>query len=150
MKEIVSFIFFLFLLQSAQAQKQNFFRVYNIQGKKVNKGAIFQLSDTSVTLTRKNIFTETPVSQIKVIKSRRTTGHRVLVTTLSVVGVAVLFVGTIYSLAQPHRDYVKPVNNSSSNNRFRIKKPPKPEKKYKINGNSQVWQEQRKLLISLL
>jgi hypothetical protein len=98
MKEIVSFIFFLFLLQSAQAQKQNFFRVYNIQGKKVNKGAIFQLSDTSVTLTRKNIFTETPVSQIKVIKSRRTSGHRVLVTTLSVVGVAVLFVGTIYRL----------------------------------------------------
>ncbi len=145
MKSIISLLILLFLLQSAPAQKTNFFRVYNLQGKKVNKGAIFQLSDTSITLTRKNIFTETPVAQIKVIKSKITTGHRIMVTTLSVVGVAVLFVGAIYNLAQSDGSD-NTGNKSGSNNKTRMGKPPRPQKKYRVNGDTGMWKEQRKVL----
>ena len=47
----------------------------------------------------RNIYVETPLSQIDVTKSKRTTGHRVLKTTLHVVGGAVFLVATAYALA---------------------------------------------------
>ena len=91
MKSIIGLVLLLLLFQSVNPQKPAFFRVYNANGKKLNKGELFQLSDTSITLTRKNIFVETPVSQIEVIKSKRTTGHRILITTLSIAGAGVFF-----------------------------------------------------------
>ena len=90
----------LFLVRFAGAQKPAFFRVYNAEGKKVNKGTLYEFSDTSVTLTRRNQFVETHLSQIDVIKSKRTTGHRVMKTTLIVMGAAVFLVAAVYALSR--------------------------------------------------
>jgi hypothetical protein len=156
MKTIIGLLLF-FLVQSADAQKPAFFRIYDANGKKVNKGNIYGLSDTSLTLTRRNLFVETPISQIHVIKSKRTTGHRVMMTALTVVGVGVILVGTVYSLS--HRGQRNCFINSRPGKTRKIadkptnekvisplKKIPKPQKKYKVNADVEKWQEQRKLL----
>ena len=156
MKSIIGLVLLLLLFQSVNPQKPAFFRVYNANGKKLNKGELFQLSDTSITLTRKNIFVETPVSQIEVIKSKRTTGHRILITTLSIAGAGVFLAAAVYGLSRP-RDYVRPGNinrggskSGSVNNTRVMRKTQRPHKKYKVNGNAQTWEEQRKLLVQLL
>jgi hypothetical protein len=150
MKTIIALLL-LFLVQSAGAQKPAFFRVYNSEGKKVNKGALFEFSDTSVTLTRRNQFVETHLSQIDVIKSKRTTGHRVMKTTLVVVGAAVFLVATVYALAHSGSRYgtIDPggANKSKPGKPVMpLQKPPKPKKKYKVNSDVEKWQEQKKLL----
>lgn len=152
MKKII-FLFLFFLFTSADAQKANFFRVYNLKGKKINKGEIFQLSDTSVTLTRRNMFVETPISQIDVIKSKRTTGHRLLKTTLHVVGAAVFLVATAYALAHDgsRNGYINNGTNKQQTGSGKGKtlryKTPRPQKKYKVHGDIEKWQDQKKLLI---
>jgi len=151
MKTIIVLLL-LFLVQSADAQKPAFFRVYNSEGKKVNKGALFEFSDTSVTLTRRNQFVETHLSQIDVIKSKRTTGHRVMKTTLVVVGAAVFLVATVYALAHSGSRYgtIDPGGAGKSKPgglQHPRGKPPRPQKKYKVNSDVEKWQEQRKLLV---
>ena len=147
MKRILHLLLFLpFAL--ANAQDSDFFRVYNSKGKKINKGYLFDLSDTSISLTRKKtIIEETPVSQINIIKSKRTTGHRVLVTTASIVG----FVAVVAIIASSHQHGRAPgLFNTGSGRRKKesIKPlpPPKPFKKYKVGCNTQIWQEQKALL----
>ena len=141
----------LFLVRFAGAQKPAFFRVYNAEGKKVNKGTLYEFSDTSVTLTRRNQFVETHLSQIDVIKSKRTTGHRVMKTTLVVVGAAVFLVATVYALAHSGQRYgnINSGADKSKSGDFKnpMGKPPRPEKKYKVNSDVEKWQEQRKLLV---
>jgi hypothetical protein len=150
MKPIIGLLLF-FLVQSADAQKPVFFRVYNSNGKKLNKGILFQLSDTSVTLTRRNRFVETPVSQIDVIKSKRTTGHRVLKTALVVVGSAGFLVAAIYASnhTSPRNGYINSGANKSNPGDLKspLHKTPRPQKKYRINRDAEKWQEQRKLLV---
>ena len=156
MKTIIVLLLLL-LIQTAEAQKTPFFRVYNAHGKKVARGNIFELSDSSVTLTRRNRFVETPLSQIDVIKANRTTGHRVMMTTLSVVGIGLLFVGTVYSLStgrpgggnfnpRPRKSRNNDVAPSHEKDRSPMEKPPKPIKKYEVNADAEKWQEQKKLL----
>lgn len=156
MKTIIGLLL-LFLVQSAYAQKPAFFRIYNANGKKVNKGNIYELSDTSLTLTRRNLFVETPLSQIHVIKSKRTTGHRVAMTTLSVVGVAFIVAGTLFSLNNggtrnwplgrgPQRIRKNTDTPGHQKPSSPLNRPPKPQKKYKVNADVEKWQEQRKLL----
>ena len=149
MKKILSFLLLFFLFASADAQKANFFRVYNLKGKKINKGEIFQLSDTSIILTRRNMFVETPISQIDVIKSKRTTGHRVLKTTLVVVVAVVVLAGYVAALARTGPRYGNtPDFDSFKHEKLRSprQKPTRPQKKYKVNSDAKKWQEQRKLL----
>ncbi len=150
MKSIISLLLLFFLVQFAEAQKPAFFRVYNSHGKMVNKGSVFELSDTSLTLTRRNIFVETPVEEINVIKSKRTTGHRALIITLKVVGVVFFLAATAYSLAQdgPRTGTINSGGNKSQsgNSKSPLHKTPRPQKKYKVNTDVEKWQEQRKLL----
>ena len=138
-------------MQFAEAQKPAFFRVYNTHGKKVNKGSVFELSDSSLTLTRKNIFVETAVPEIDVIKSKRTTGHRVMITTLKVVGIAFFVAATVFALSHdgPRTSTINSGAGKTKNGNLKNPMPktaPKPEKKYKVNADAEKWQEQRKLL----
>ena len=148
MKGIIFLIFLFFSVHTIHAQKTSFLRIYNSKGKKISKGRIFQLSDTSITLTRKNRFVETPVAEINTIKSKRTTGHRILITTLSVVSV----VAILATVAQSNQRGPANINSSSKKtpNLPIMGKPAKPLKKYKVNNNLEDWQEQRKLLTFLL
>ena len=157
MKRIVCLFLVFFSLQYVNAQKPTFLRLYNSNGKKINKGELFLTSDTSITLIRKNILTETPVSDIKLIKSNRTTGRRILTTTLNVAGVAFLLAGALYSLSRPHSYGNSVGNKSPGRNKSRsgytvdpMQKTSKPLKKYKVDHNLETWAKQRKLVNQLL
>ena len=151
------FFLLLFFAQSLHAQKQDFFRVYDSRGKKIAKGNIFTYSDTSLTLTRRNRFYETPVSQIDIIRSKRTTGHRIAMTTLRVVGIAFIAAGTLFTLNNggypraslgPRQKRIRRDKHTAGNEKGKgpIEKPPKPRKKYKVNADAKKWEETKKAL----
>jgi hypothetical protein len=150
-------LFLVLLAPSLHAQKPDFFRVYDSRGKKVNKGIIFSYSDTSLTLTRRNRFIETPLSQIALIKHKRTTGHRVAMTTLKVAGIAFIAAGTLFTLNNggyrnatlgpgPRRIRNNGAPPNAQKPKTPTEKPPKPEKKYKVNGDAEKWKETKKAL----
>jgi hypothetical protein len=144
-------LLFSLSLAFANAQDYNFLRVYNLKGKKINRGHLFQLSDSTITLTRKNNFIESPVREIGMIKSKRTTGHRILVTTASVVSLVAIFA----VITQGNKNGSGPgiFNPNGQSNKSKQPKslpPAKPFKRYRIDGNVQKWQEQRGYLIILL
>lgn len=147
---MISLLLLFGTAQFAKAQEPAFFRVYNAKGKKVNKGSVFELSDSSLTLTRRNIFVETPVKEIYVIKSKRTKGHRIMITALKVVGGVFFLAATAYSLAQdgPHNGTINSGANKSKSGNFKnpLHATPRPQKKYKVYADVEKWQEQRELL----
>ena len=76
-------------------EKTNVFvRVYDLQGKKMDKGKILSISETSLHLNRKEESVEIPVINIGSIKTKRSEGHNVLIgaatgaTTFAVFGAA--------------------------------------------------------------
>lgn len=76
-------------------EKTNVFvRVYNLEGKKIGKGKILSISDTSLQLFRKVESVKFPVSSIGSIKTKHSAGHNVLVgalagaTTMAILGAA--------------------------------------------------------------
>jgi hypothetical protein len=150
MKRIFCLLLF-FPLAFANAQESVFLRVYSSNGKKINKGYLLYLSDTSITLTRNRIVvTETHVSQINLIKSKRTAGHRIMVTTATVVGVAALVVAIVWSNKNGSRPRF--FNSGSGRKKKETIEPmaiPKPFKKYKVGGDVQTWQHQKARLALL-
>lgn len=151
MRKLIWVLLLCFFAESARAQKPIFLRLYNSSGKKIDRGELFQMSDTSITLTRKNIFTETPITKVELIKSKRTTGHRILITSLSVVGVAAIVAGKIYSLSQPTYGYRDFSNKGGKSNKLtRVPRRPRPLKKYEVKGDTEHWAKQRELLTRLM
>ena len=150
MKRVFCLLLF-FPLAFAYAQQPVFLRVYNTNGQKINKGYLLYLSDTSITLTRKRtVVTETPVSQIGLIKSKRTTGHRIIVTTAAVVSVAAFVVVLIWT--NKDRTTSGFFNTGRGRKEKQGIKPlasPKPFKKYKVDGNTETWQQQKAQLALL-
>lgn len=147
------YLLLIFPLAFANAQQATFLRVYNTKGEKINRGYLFQLTDTSITLTRKReIFTETPVSEINFIKSKRTTGHRILVTTASVVGVVAIVVVIVWANKNGHGSRPGFFNSSRRKKNESVKPvpPPKPFKRYEVGGNTQTWEQQKGRLALLL
>ncbi|NEW78161.1 MAG: hypothetical protein GZ086_01800 [Gelidibacter sp.] len=78
-------IFAITLILSINIYSQNrfektkaFVRVYDLQGKKIGKGKILSISDTSLQLNRKVASAEIPVNSIGSIKTKRSAGHNVL------------------------------------------------------------------------
>jgi len=71
-----------------------FVRVYDLQGKKMDKGRILSISETSLHLNRKGESVEILVINIGSIKTKRSEGHNVLIgaatgaTTFAVFGAA--------------------------------------------------------------
>jgi hypothetical protein len=151
MKMILHLVFLFSFLQSNFAQKPTFLRLYDSHGKKIDRGELFETTDTSLVLTRQNIFTETPVTKVNIIKSKRTTGHRILITTLKITGAAIFLVAAVYSLSQPRYGYRTIDNNKPKSKTPRqIMKTPKAEKKYEINQDAEKWEKQRVLLSWIL
>ena len=151
MKRLLNLVFLFLFLQSGHSQKPTFLRLYDVHGKKIDRGELFETTDTSLVLTRKNIFTETPVTKVNVIKSKRTTGHRILITTLKITGAAIFLVAAVYSLSQPRYGY-RPIDNNKPKSKTsrQIMKIPKAEKKYEINQDAEKWKKQRALLNGVL
>jgi hypothetical protein len=151
MKWILLLLLF-FPLAYANAQDPVFLRVYNAQGKKIDKGYLSYLSDSSITLTRKRtIVTETPVSQIHLIKSKRTTGHRILVTTAVVAGFAVVVVALAWTGKNgSNGGFFYPRGSGKKKESVRPLPQPRPFKRYEVNGNAQNWQQQKARLGVLL
>lgn len=95
------------------------------------------------------MFVETQVSDINIIKSNRTTGHRIFITTVSVISVVAILATVLQSNSKT------PANITSTSNKKNpdlpvMGRPPKPQKKYKVHNNLKDWEEQRKLLTFLL
>ncbi len=71
-----------------------FVRVYDLQGKKISKGKILSISETSLQLNRKGESMNIPVESIGSIKTKRSAGNNVLfgaatgATTMAILGAA--------------------------------------------------------------
>uniref|UniRef100_UPI0040470ADC hypothetical protein n=1 Tax=Polaribacter sp. TaxID=1920175 RepID=UPI0040470ADC len=83
MKTILCF-FTLLLCFNASAQElpknsQTFVRVYDFDGNKIDKGTIFKITDSEIILKKGKKTHAIHASSISYIKTKRTTGHNVLI-----------------------------------------------------------------------
>ena len=61
-------------------EKANIFvRVFDLQGKKINKGTIILISETLLQVSRNGEYVEIPVDSIGLIKTKRSAGNNVLI-----------------------------------------------------------------------
>ena len=65
------------------AQKTMYVRVYYFEGKKINKGHVVMVTDTSLHLKRDTATVNIPVKSIGKIKTKRSEGNNVLVGSLN-------------------------------------------------------------------
>lgn len=147
MKPVILLLLILTGLQPLQAQGIAFVRVYSPSGKKLGKGYIFKTTDSSIMLartTRSFMNKEIPVNDIGVIKSRHTVAGRIAVTSLKVVGCAMVVGIVIVAIAASTRNngqhYIDPDNLPK-------REPPgaapnqydHPKKQYVVNGSRSNW-----------
>jgi hypothetical protein len=137
-------------------QHRTFFRIYNADGKKIGKGFIYNMTDTSILLTKKRSserFTEIPAALIDIIKSRHSTAHRILITSLKAIGVVTLVgIAVIYvvkSANHPHYSQ-NSINNKGGETQSSGSVDIKPLKKYKVGGSIAQWKTQQLLLLPLM
>ncbi|HEY2726115.1 MAG TPA: hypothetical protein VGI61_03000 [Parafilimonas sp.] len=74
-------IIFLFLISCSYdvaAQKEIFVRVYNLSDKKIYKGSILSVTDSSLSLRHERKVTVINVKQIGSIKTKHSAGNNVL------------------------------------------------------------------------
>ncbi len=87
MKYVILSLTLMFCLnigaQNSIKAKRGFVRVYNVQGKKIGKGKILNISETSLQLTRHGEKTSFMVTEIGRIKTKRSGGNNILVGALS-------------------------------------------------------------------
>jgi len=79
MKYIITICALLALTLVANSQKTIFLRVFDETGKKIQKGFLRSVSDSSLTIQNGEKITEVPVSNISVIKVKRSFGHTVAI-----------------------------------------------------------------------
>lgn len=80
---------------TANSSKSTFIRVFDKKGKKIYKGYLEALSDTSFTLSGEKQSVEIPVSRVGVIKLRHSIGHTILVTSVTTgIVLAIAFAAT--------------------------------------------------------
>ena len=80
--KILSILVCISLSYGLCAQKALFVRVYNLEGKKIHKGRLVSVSDTSLQLRRDTTRINIPVSNIGFLKTKRAAGHNVLIGSL--------------------------------------------------------------------
>lgn len=80
-----TFIFFLVFLVSSSfhayaqpVKNPTFVRIYNMEGKKINKGTIYSISESSLQLTTKKGITEINLIDIGLIKTKHSEGNNIL------------------------------------------------------------------------
>jgi len=64
------------------AQNKLFVRVFDLEGKKINKGFILAVNDTILRLEKNKVFVDIPVKTIGVIRTKRSVGNNILIGTL--------------------------------------------------------------------
>ena len=74
----------LVLFANVNAQKETisngmFVRVYNLNGEKISKGKLFDISDTLLTLEHNSKFNNLDPKKIGYIKTKRSAGHNILI-----------------------------------------------------------------------
>lgn len=80
--------------QTETKNKRSFVRVYNLEGKKINKGIVLAVNDTLLLLQKGKRSVKIAVSDIGFIKTKRSAGHNVLMgaaigsTAVSIISVA--------------------------------------------------------------
>jgi hypothetical protein len=90
--KIFTIIVLLSLSCTVRAQKSIFVRVYDLTGKKINKGHLLAATDTSLLLEGTTTPANIPVHNIGFIKTKRSGGNNVLtgsiiaVSTMAIVG----------------------------------------------------------------
>ena len=80
MKKLIIFSLILVgITVNVSAQKKIFLRLYKISGEKFAKGFFAGTTDTAVLILNDNVITSFPVNQIGTIKTKRSIGHTILV-----------------------------------------------------------------------
>lgn len=88
MKRLFAFLFLISICYQLCAQKTIFVRVYNLTGKKINKGHVLAATDTSLQLrTKGGGVVNLSISSIGTIKTKRSAGHNLLIGSLAGAGV---------------------------------------------------------------
>ncbi|MGM5469581.1 hypothetical protein ACS386_04840 [Flavobacteriaceae bacterium LMO-SS05] len=65
--------------QKETAKNRIFVRVYNLEGKKINKGHVVFVGDTLLGLKRNGKFIEINIRNIGIIKTKRSAGNNILI-----------------------------------------------------------------------
>ncbi len=82
-KIILLFLAVVGIAAGVLAQKKTFMRLYDLSGHKFTKGYFGGTTDTSILLIKNDsAVTAVPVSQIGIIKTRRTVSHTIILTTI--------------------------------------------------------------------
>ncbi len=81
--KILSLALFIAFSCSVWAQKTIFIRVYNLSGKKINKGHLLSVTDSTLLLEGKNSSLIIPVTSIGFIKTNRSAGNNLLIGSLA-------------------------------------------------------------------
>jgi hypothetical protein len=84
----LTLMFLISISYNMYAQKSIFVRVFDLSGKKINKGHVFTVTDTSLQLKGKSVPVNIPVRSIGFIKTKHSAGNNVLIG--SIVGVSSL------------------------------------------------------------
>jgi len=82
----IMFLLAIILCFNTWAQGKNgnsdvFIRVYDLEDKKLNKGKVVTFSDTTLQISKSGETIDIPINRIGKIKTKRSTGHNVLVGT---------------------------------------------------------------------
>lgn len=73
----MAFLISVMAFGQADLYRDTFIRVYDLEGKKINKGTISSISENGLILNLRGETTEIPVSTIGIIKTKRSGGHNV-------------------------------------------------------------------------
>lgn len=84
MKRLFTILSLVLIYYNVCAQKTLFVRIYDLNGKKINKGHVLAITDTSLLLNTKgghkiNI----PINSFTTIKTKRSAGHNLLIGSLA-------------------------------------------------------------------
>jgi len=95
MKQLLCICILSLIVFSADAQKRTFIRVFDQNGKKISKGFIHDLSDSTLTvLDNNNREVIIPAGMVGTLKLRRSFGHTVLVSAV-IAGATFTVVGAV-------------------------------------------------------
>lgn len=92
MKTPIILILLLSIALANYAQSTNFLRVYDKHGKKFAKGRLSATTDSSIILKKETKSIEVPYTIIGYMRTKRSTGHNILVSSLLVGGISSAFV----------------------------------------------------------
>ena len=76
---ILALLFSINVIAQKEVKKDYMFvRVYNLEGKKINKGNVLVITDTTLVIKGKRGYENIPVNGIGLIKTKHSEGHNVL------------------------------------------------------------------------